>query len=290
MLKSKTPSASTQSSAIASLRAITGATQADATRLLKKAAWGVERAIDLFYNDSAAQAAANGASSKAAASNDKKLGQIWDKYKDESSNLITIDGTMKLCEDLDIDPQADLVMFCLATDLGSKNLGEWPRDEWIKGWKAISPQVDSIESMKAQLPALRKRLVQDPEYFKKVYTHTFSLSLLQAGARSLELDTAITYWQAFLPPALESTPSALASTRPDAASSSSPPEFSKDDLGLWCDFMRTKGKAVTRDTWVLFIDFVRSIDKDFKDYDEEAAWPATIDAFVEYARQKKGTA
>ena len=49
--------------------------------------------------------------------------------------------------------------------------------------------MDSIESMKAQLPALRKRLVQDPEYFKKVYTHTFSLSLLQAGARSLELDT-----------------------------------------------------------------------------------------------------
>ena len=39
------------------------------------------QAIDLFYNDSAAQAAANGASSKAAASNDKKLGQIWDKYK-----------------------------------------------------------------------------------------------------------------------------------------------------------------------------------------------------------------
>lgn len=31
-------------------------------------------------------------------------------------------------------------MFCLATDLGSKSLGEWPRDEWIKGWKAISPK------------------------------------------------------------------------------------------------------------------------------------------------------
>lgn len=120
--------------------------------------------------------------------------------------------------------------------------------------------------------------------------------------------SAISYWQAFIPPALESTPSALASTRPDAASSSSPPEFSKSDLDLWCEFMRAKGKAVTRDTWVLFIDFVRSIDKDFKDYDEEgelqqarqrmtgltptvvAAWPATIDAFVEYAREKKGTA
>jgi hypothetical protein len=48
-------------------------------------------------------------------------------------------------------------------------------------------RVDSIESMKAQLPALRKKLVQDPEYFKKVYTHTFTLSLAP-GARSLELE------------------------------------------------------------------------------------------------------
>jgi hypothetical protein len=63
---------------------------------------------------------------------------------------------MKLCEDLSIDPEnvsrrredvahgadaaQDLVMFCLATDLGSKSLGEWSRDEWIKGWKSISPK------------------------------------------------------------------------------------------------------------------------------------------------------
>ena len=101
-------------------------------------------------------------------------------------------------------------------------------------------------------------------------------------------DAAITYWQAFLPPALESTPSALASTRPDAASSSSPPEFSKDDLGLWCDFMRTKGKAVTRDTWVLFIDFVRSIDKDFKDYDEEGVLQQSVSGTMLWADSSLG--
>lgn len=72
--------------------------------------------------------------------------------------------------------------------------------------------------------------------------------------------------------------------------------------------MRGKGKAVSRDTWVLFVDFLRSIDADFREHDEEgeslgvrergswltllglAAWPSTIDAFVEYAREKKGTA
>lgn len=33
--------------------------------------------------------------------------------------------------------------------------------------------------------------------------------------------------------------------------------------------MKGKGKAVSRDTWVLFVDFVRSIDADFKEHDEE---------------------
>lgn len=137
--------------------------------------------------------------------------------------------------------------------------------------------------MKSQLPALRKKLVQDPEYFKRVYAHTFTLSL-QPGARTLELEPALSYWQAFIPPALASNPSALASTQPGA--SSGPPAFSKADLDLWCEFMKGKGKAVSRDTWVLFIDFVRSIDKDFKEHDEEGefggtrrVWVATADVF-----------
>lgn len=132
--------------------------------------------------------------------------------------------------------------------------------------KSVPRRVDSLESMKSQLPALRKKLVSDPEYFKRVYTHTFSLSL-QPGARTLELEPAVAYWQAFIPPALVSTPSALASTKPGA--SSGPPEFTKEDLDLWCEFMKSKGRAVSKDTWVLFVDFVRSIDRDFKEHDEE---------------------
>ncbi|KAJ9113641.1 hypothetical protein QFC22_005949 [Naganishia vaughanmartiniae] len=143
--------------------------------------------------------------------------------------------------------------------------------------------------MKSQLPALRKRLVTDPEYFKKVYAHTFTLSL-RPGARTLELEPALSYWQAFIPPALASNPSALSSTSSKSSPSTGPPAFSKSDLDLWCEFMKEKGKAVSKDTWLLFIDFLRGVDKDFKEHDEEAAWPSTIDAFVEYAREKKASA
>jgi hypothetical protein len=40
------------------------------------------QAIDYFYTDTTAQA--NASSSKSAASNDKKIGQVWDKYKGAS--------------------------------------------------------------------------------------------------------------------------------------------------------------------------------------------------------------
>lgn len=49
--------------------------------------------------------------------------------------------------------------------------------------------------MKAQLPKLRTKLKQDPDYFKKVYVHTFTMSL-QPGARVLALDsgTSLDCW------------------------------------------------------------------------------------------------
>lgn len=52
--------------------------------------------------------------------------------------------------------------------------------------------------------------------------------------------------------------------------------------------MQQKNKAVSKDTWALLVDFARSIDKDFKEYDEDGAWPSMIDDFVEYVREKKG--
>ena len=145
--------------------------------------------------------------------------------------------------------------------------------------------------MKARLPALRERLNAEPAYFKMVYLHTFDL-VKAAGARTLALDTgkftqscdlefvgrctdciaALDMWNLFIPPALRASPSALSHIcpgSPPTASSSDPPQFSKADFDAWIEFQRQKGKAVSKDTWTLFIDFVRSIDKDFKEYDEE---------------------
>ena len=81
------------------------------------------------------------------------------------------------------------------------------------------------------------------------------------------MGVALDMWALFIPPALTSRPSALSNM--GTGSMSTPPEFTNEDFDMWIEFQRKKGKAVSKDTWSLFVDFIRSIDGDFKEYDEE---------------------
>lgn len=47
------------------------------------------------------------------------------------------------------------------------------------------------------------------------------------------------------------------------------PEFTTKHLELWIEFHRKKARAISRDTWSLFIEFIRSIDSKFETYDED---------------------
>lgn len=79
-------------------------------------------------------------------------------------------------------------------------------------------------------------------------------------------------WTLFIPPALKARPSALSRLPPGVPSgteSTAPPEFTQAHFDEWIAFQRKRGKPISKDTWTLFIDFVRSIDASFKEYDEE---------------------
>ncbi|OCF42073.1 hypothetical protein I317_04044 [Kwoniella heveanensis CBS 569] len=277
------PGKNRDAAVIADFRDITGASSADASKFVKKYKT-LEASLDAYYNDPAAQSSS--APSKA---QEKKLGEIWEKYKDASdSKLIKIEGTLEICQELDVDPGSDSVLFCLAADLGSKATGEWEKQPFVAGIASYPGNIDSLASLKKYLPTLRKKLNTDPAYFKKVYMHAFTLAKGQDyGARTLQLDTAIDLWTLFIPPALTSNPSAL--SRISASDDGNgPPQFGQEEFDLWLEFIRQKGKAVSKDTWSLLVDFIRSIDKEFKEYDDEGAWPSTIDDFVEFVRKRRG--
>lgn len=59
---------------------------------------------------------------------------IW---SDPDGDDITMEGTMKLCEDLEVNPDEDCVLYAIAYELKSPRMGEWTRKGWTDGWKIL---------------------------------------------------------------------------------------------------------------------------------------------------------
>ncbi|KZP33208.1 defective in Cullin neddylation protein 1 [Athelia psychrophila] len=271
---------------IAQFCGVTGASVKDAKKYLEKFK-RVDIAIDSFYNDpgmfsnTATPTAAT--SRRPEAPSTSKLNTLFDKYKASDGDDIMMDGTMELCEDLDLSPDEDCVLYALAYELKSPRMGEWNRKGWVEGWKSAGS--DNITAMKAAIARMRTKLASDPVYFQKVYVHTFDFARA-AGQRSLPIESAQAFWSTLIPHALKG----------GALSHISSAEGGDIDMDggwtdkytqWWFDFLAEKGgKGVSKDTWVMFTEFVRTIDSKFENYDAEAAWPSQIDDFVEYAKAR----
>lgn len=55
---------------------------------------------------------------------------------DPDAAEITVDGTIKMCEDMGVDPE-DVVLLAIAYELKSPRMGEWPKQGWLDGWKSL---------------------------------------------------------------------------------------------------------------------------------------------------------
>ncbi|KAL1943222.1 hypothetical protein VTO73DRAFT_4297 [Trametes versicolor] len=266
---------------IAQFSSVTGASTKDARRYLTKYK-RLDQALDAFYSDPSAGARATASTSKLAA--------LFDKYKEPDGDDITIDGTIKLCEDLGVDPE-DVVLLAVAYELKSPAMGQWTRKGWTEGWKALG--VDTIPAMKTTLETLRNNMARDTDYFRKVYNYTFEFSR-PPGQRSLGLDMAQGFWALLIPHGLAGgalahvTAGGQDSDGDEVMASAAPGEGWKDVYTQWWfEFLEGSGaKGVSKDVWQMFSEFVRTIDSKFEKYDAEAAWPSTIDDFVEYARNR----
>lgn len=253
---------------VAQFCAVTGASARDARDFLKHHK-RLDIAIDAYYTNPSAFSGRRKDTSP-------QLGDLFDKYKDEDGDEITIDGTFKFCEALEVDPE-DVVLLAIAYELKSPRMGHWTRQGWIDGWRNIG--ADSMSMMQTSLTRLRTQLATDPDYFKKVYNYTFDFARNE-GQRSLGLETAQAFWTLLLSYGFEG--GALTCKSKDDASG-----WQEKYNRWWSEFLSQKGgKGVSKDTWVMFLDFVRSIDATFSNYDIEAAWPSIIDDFVDYARAR----
>lgn len=54
----------------------------------------------------------------------------------DGEDMITVDGTIRLCSDLNSDP-ADVVWLAVAWELKSPSMGAWGRKGWSDGLKRL---------------------------------------------------------------------------------------------------------------------------------------------------------
>ncbi|GAA6005284.1 DCN1 family protein [Rhodotorula paludigena] len=265
---------------------VTGASTTEASRFLKATAWRLDAALDAFYSDPRSSSSAQTSASSSAALA-RNLEDVWAQYRDESNvDEIGMDGTMRYCADLAVDPE-DVIMLALAWFTKAPTMGRFARSGWFEAWQTV--RCDSLEQQRQYMETLRTRLT-DPEGFKRIYVFAFDYAKAE-GQKSLQFEIAQELWNLLIPL--------------DPAAS-----FPATHLASWIAFLTDRGgRAVSRDTWNLFLDFTRTTAADFSNYDEEgalnssvydirrclrthewqlsaAAWPSLIDDYVQSVLQR----
>ncbi|KAG2393904.1 hypothetical protein C9374_003668 [Naegleria lovaniensis] len=252
---------SSQKSVVQQFRNITSTSEKVATEYLKKSNWELDRAVDDYYNST-------GGSLSSSASTSKEMEQAFDKYKqlsnntnEETINNITLDGILALAKDLDTDPESDPLLFVLFYKLGCKTAYNITPDEWKQGMSEL--KITKFDQLKKKIQQVKQDIYNDANQFKEFYEYVFDYSL-EEGAKTVPPDVAIGQWKLVL-------------------------KGKYKFLDVWCEYIeKVFKKAITADTWKLFLDFTKNYPSgDYKDYDADAgAWPVAIDDFCVYHQEK----
>jgi len=164
-------------------------------------------------------------------------------------------------QDLGITDDKDPLLMIIAWKLGV-NQGkcwEFTRETFIGGWSLL--ECSNIASMKKKCIQWREEL-KNPNNFKNFYNWVFDY--LKEERKILAMEEAVTVWEMLS--MYERWPL----------------------MPLWVSFLKEK-RAVSRDTWKLFLTFTEQYPKTLSNYDADGCWPSMIDEFVEWTKKNQHT-
>jgi hypothetical protein len=99
-----------------------------------------------------------------------------------------MDGIVKLCEQIDLDPFEDIRVLILLWKMGSKaKPGEITKDEFLSGCNRL--QVDSIAKIQALIPTLDTGFLDEVD-FKEFYKVRLTLMYMNDVMNGVEYTTA----------------------------------------------------------------------------------------------------
>uniref|UniRef100_A0A7S0BN34 Defective in cullin neddylation protein n=1 Tax=Rhodosorus marinus TaxID=101924 RepID=A0A7S0BN34_9RHOD len=187
---------------------------------------------------------------------EKDATSLFNKYKEEDEDKIGLNGLERLYGDLGISLD-DIVTLLFAWRLDASTLCEITKDEFLSGLRRM--RVCDIRSLKSSIENLRPQ-IYDQKNFRDFYLWCFDY-FRDSRYKTMDLETAKAVWAQLL-------------------------KEQYTHLDLWLEFIEANARAISRDTYSLFLNFIWSVADDFSGYDDTAAWPVLIDEFVEYAKGK----
>eukprot|EP00730_Choanoeca_flexa_P012681 TRINITY_DN4515_c0_g1_i2.p1 TRINITY_DN4515_c0_g1~~TRINITY_DN4515_c0_g1_i2.p1 ORF type:complete len:252 (+),score=71.21 TRINITY_DN4515_c0_g1_i2:169-924(+) len=234
----------------------TGASKTVAKQFLKACDWSVEAAANAYF-ENPRRFAGQSSSSKQKGASQERILELYRELEDPNEKVIEVNGIIQLCQRLEVEP-TDPVMLVLASECNCQTNCVFTKQEFVSGMEIIG--CSNLDDLRAKLPELRQQL-DDPAGFKQVYDFAYGYSCTP-GQKTLEMETALALWQLLFTGRYH-------------------------DLSAWFKFIQdTDQKAVSKDTWVLFLDFWRETNGDYSQHDATAAWPAMIDEFVEWIEEQ----
>jgi len=197
------------------------------------------------------------------------LVELFNRFKNEGVNLsesgetgdvIKGQGFLNYGKELGVEEDTDIGLMILAWKLNAFGQWEFTRDQFVDGW--VGYGCSSLVAMRKKLDEFRNELKTKPEEFKKFYFFVFDY--LKEDKRTIILtEEALTVWQML-------------------GLDKKWPLWDK-----WSVYVTKETKAVSRDNWRQFIDFLKAHPEKLENYDANASWPVLMDGFVDYMNENQ---
>ncbi|KAJ5953363.1 Cullin binding-domain-containing protein [Penicillium verhagenii] len=224
----------------------------------------IQRAMALFYEANAGKKREYIA----------PLNKIFDNYRiaSDPKDVFGIEGAMAFLTDIDV-PLDNVAVLLVAEICQCPSLGEFTKAGFVNGWKLR--RCKTVDQMRTHMDSLRTRFAVEHPLFRYIYRFSFNLCRLP-GARTLGLDIATEQWQLFFDRAFGGI----------QANTSVTPW-----LDWWVEFLQQRNtRAINKDLWQQLEVFLRKAigDENLSFWNVDEAWPAIIDEFVVFVKEKRG--
>ena len=181
-----------------------------------------------------------------------------DPNNEEDTDYIGTDGLVKMAEDIGINPE-QRIMLVMLYKIGATEQYKVKHNEFVSGFKKAG--CHSLKDMKNNVPNWEQPILNNKTEFKKFYVWCFTYSK-EPTAKGMSCEMACATWRLIL------------SDR-----------YGK--INEWCDYVEnTYKRAIQKDSWDLFIDFVHNVGDDLSKYDSNDAWPVLVDDWCTMLQKK----